>query len=203
MNLKQFLSNNNINITEGHIGENEELSNELKKIIYKQFIDLNSPNILKCMEIGFNGGHSAEIFLSSFKNTHLISFDIGTHDYVYKSKQYIDEKYPNQHKLVIGNSNDTIPIFIQNNPDLKFDIIFIDGSHNFDIVIKDMENCMNLCHKDTIIIMDDTMYKKDWVKSWNIAPNLVWDTYKINNKIIEMCSIDVAEGRGMSYGKFN
>ena len=60
------LLNNKIDITEGNISESLELSNELKKIDYKQFISLNSPS-LKCMEIGFNGGHSAEIFLSSFK----------------------------------------------------------------------------------------------------------------------------------------
>jgi hypothetical protein len=40
------------------------------------------------MNIGFNDGHSAEIFLQTNKNLKLTSFDLGEHDYVNVSKEY-------------------------------------------------------------------------------------------------------------------
>lgn len=45
----------------------------------------NKPN-LKVMEIGFNAGHSAEIFLQNNKELTLTSFDLGGHNYVMAAK---------------------------------------------------------------------------------------------------------------------
>jgi hypothetical protein len=35
------------------------------------------------MEIGFNGGHSAELFLKNNTDIHLTSFDVDVHSYLY------------------------------------------------------------------------------------------------------------------------
>jgi predicted O-methyltransferase YrrM len=115
------------------------------------------------MEIGFNAGHSAEIFLQNNKDLILTSFDLGIHNYVNTAKEYIDITYPNRHTLILGDSTKTIPIYLENNKDTKFDIIFIDGGHEYEIAKADMENCFHLAHKDTIIVLDDTIFTRGWV----------------------------------------
>jgi hypothetical protein len=49
--------------------------------------------ITRIMEIGFNAGHSAELFLKH-SSAHVTSFDLGDHD-----KEYIDA-YPGRHSLM-------------------------------------------------------------------------------------------------------
>ena len=104
------------------------------------------------------------------KDLTLTSFDLGEHNYVTHAKEYINNTYPNRHRLIIGDSRITLPIYLKNNKDTKFDIIFIDGGHDYNIAKTDMENCFHLAHKDTIVILDDTMFTKGWAAGWNIGP---------------------------------
>ena len=76
------------------------------------------------MEIGFNAGHSAELFLK-YTSAHVTSFDLGDHPYVTHAKEYIDAYYPGRHSLILGDSTVTVPKCIG-----KYDIIFIDGGHS-------------------------------------------------------------------------
>jgi predicted O-methyltransferase YrrM len=154
------------------------------------------------MEIGFNAGHSAEVFLQNNKDLILTSFDLGDHDYVTTAKEYIDTTYPNRHTLILGNSKTSIPIYLKNNKETKFDIIFIDGGHDYDIAKADMENCFHLAHKDTIVILDDTIFTKGWEQSWTIGPTRTWLEHLEQNKIIELTRKDYCYGRGMAWGKY-
>ena len=158
-------------------------------------------NIKRVLEIGFNGGHSAELFLSTNPNIELVSFDIGCHDYVSLGKNFIDQNYPNRHELVIGDSLKTVPKYSINKG--LFDIIFIDGGHDYKVSKGDLINCKRLSHKDTIVIMDDTMRKKVWKKPWNNGPNRAWDEGIKEGIIKELGSEDFEIGRGQSWGKYN
>ena len=154
------------------------------------------------MEIGFNAGHSAEVFLQNNTELTLTSFDLGQHNYVTTAKEYIDTTYPNRHKLFLGDSRITIPIYLKNNKDTKFDIIFIDGGHQYEIAKADMENCFHLAHKDTIVVLDDTIFTKGWEKDYTIGPTRTWTEHLQQNKIIELNRKDYCIGRGMSWGKY-
>jgi predicted O-methyltransferase YrrM len=161
----------------------------------------NKPNI-NVMEIGFNAGHSAEVFLENNKELTLTSFDLGAHKYVSTAKEYIDATYPNRHNLILGDSRKTIPTYLKNNKHIKFDVIFIDGGHSYEIAKADMENCFYLAHKDTIVILDDTIFTQGWEKPYTIGPTRTWMEHLQQNKIVELNRRDYSKGRGMSWGKY-
>lgn len=194
MSLTHFLNKRGLHSSEGYSQQFPPQVEDLIKLT-------NKPNI-NVMEIGFNAGHSAEVFLQNNKELTLTSFDIGEHHYVNTAKQYIDATYPNRHNLIIGDSRITIPNYLENNQDTKFDVIFIDGGHDYEIAKADMENCFHLAHKDTIVILDDTIYTKDWEKPYTIGPTRTWTEHLQQNKLVELNRIDYCDGRGMSWGKY-
>jgi predicted O-methyltransferase YrrM len=102
----------------------------------------------------------------------------------------------------LGDSRKTVPTYLQQNPDTKFDVIFIDGGHSYEIANADMENCFLFAHPDTIVILDDTMFTAGWVQIWNQGPNRVWTEYLQQHKIEEIKRADYGSGRGMSWGKY-
>jgi predicted O-methyltransferase YrrM len=194
MSITTFLNNRGFHSFGGY-------SQQVPKQVEDLKILTNKPN-LNVMEIGFNAGHSAEVFLQNNKELTLTSFDLGGNDYVNAAKEYIDATYPNRHNLILGDSRITIPIYLKNNKDSKFDIIFIDGGHTYEIAKTDMENCFHLAHKDTIVMLDDTIFTKGWEKGYTIGPTRTWTEHLKQNKIIELNRKDYCNGRGMCWGKY-
>ena len=115
----------------------------------------SQPDVKRILEIGFNAGHSADLFLSCNPNATVISFDLGQHQYVLTAKEYIDATYPSRHTLALGDSRQTVPSYIDAYPDEKFDLIFIDGGHEYDIAKCDVINCKRVAHSKTTVIVDD------------------------------------------------
>lgn len=194
MSLTSFLNSKGFNKFEGYI---QQVPQQVEDLINLT----NKPNI-NVMEIGFNAGHSSEIILKNNNELTLTSFDLGTHQYLKHGKEYIDVTYPNRHTLILGDSKKTIPNYIIKNPNTKFDVIFIDGGHDYKTAKSDMENCFHLAHSDTIVILDDTMFTKDWIKAWTIGPTRTWTEFLQKNKIIELNRKDYCNGRGMCWGKY-
>lgn len=194
MSITNFLNNKGFYSFEGY---SQQVLEQVKDLINLS----NKPNI-NVMEIGFNAGHSAEVFLQNNKYLTLTSFDLGAHNYVMTAKEYIDATYPNRHNLILGDSRTTIPIYLKNNKDIKFDIIFIDGGHDYEIANADIDNCFHLAHKDTIVILDDTIFTQGWEQHYTIGPTRTWMEHLQQNKIIELNRKDYCNGRGMSWGKY-
>lgn len=121
-------------------------------------------------EIGFNVGFSSYAFLSAHPETKVISFDLGGHRGTKFAKKLIDKRFPGRHTLIYGDSTKTVPEFTTKNPDLRFDLFFIDGGHEYEIAKTDIMNVKPLCTGKTIVVMDDLTPWRDWGK----GPTKAW-----------------------------
>jgi predicted O-methyltransferase YrrM len=193
MSLTEFLLEHGITELEGNIEQVPDQKNELIKL---------SKNINTAMEIGFNAGHSAELFLKNNPTLNLTSFDLGDHGYLLIGKQYIDKMFPGRHTLILGDSRLSVPKFIKDHPQTKFDLLFIDGGHDYEIAKADLENCKQLAHKDSLFIMDDTIYSGDYYE-YNLGPNKAILEAHDSQLIKNVKCIDFQSGRGMTIGNYN
>jgi hypothetical protein len=134
---------------------------EEKQYINKQLnlyeLSKSADNIL---EIGFNLGNSALIYLLSNPNSKIVCFDICVHKYVKLCFNYLDKLFPDRMILIEGDSTVTIPNFYEKKYDNFFDLVHIDGGHLKDVPHKDFMNTYPMAKK--LIIFDD-----DWVQHIN------------------------------------
>ena len=150
----------------------------------------NKSKFKNVMEIGFNVGHSANTFLTNGRFCNVTSFDLAEHSGTKIGKEYIDEKFPNRHNLIIGNSRKTVTEFAETNK-LKFDFILIDGDHSRDGAIADILNCKMLAHPDTILVVDDVVQNKRCRRvSWCRGPYQAWSQMKKENVVTELGCCD-------------
>lgn len=135
-------------------------------------------------EIGFNAGFSSLAFLSASPAVRVVSFDIGCHDVVDIAKEFVDAQYPGRHELVLGDSASSVPRYRAQNPDVAFDIVFIDGGHEYEQARADILNMRALSHPGTSVIVDDLT---PWLW-WGEGPTRAW-TEAISQEIIEPIEI--------------
>ena len=122
-------------------------------------------------ETGFNTGGSSRVFLSARPDTSVVSFDLGEHgSSVRKAKADVDRAFPNRHELLLGDSTETVPAYAKAHPDKRFDLIFVDGGHDYAIAKADLLNFRAMSHANTIVVIDDLT--PWWV--WGQGPTEVW-----------------------------
>lgn len=149
------------------------------------------------LEIGFNAGHSSDFWLGH-PGVSVVSFEITPHKHTLLGKQYIDEKYPGRHEMVWGDSTITIPKF-ETRP---FDLIFIDGGHEVEVARADIMNCMRFAGPETVVIMDDVIYEHTLAAKYTVGPTRAWMEFIRISALEETFHVDLADGRGMSIGRY-
>lgn len=117
----------------------------------------SSPGIQNVCEVGFNSGHSALAFLEGIPNSRVISFDLGAHQYVTVAFEVLNNMYPDRLTLVLGDSKQTIADFIEDNPDFRCNLLFVDGSHEYDGVLHDLRNFRKMANQTFghMVVVDD------------------------------------------------
>lgn len=92
-------------------------------------------NFKSMMEIGFNAGHSSSIMLTLFEDIEINSCDIGMYEITERNGELVKERFGDRFNLHIFDSTKLKPEFIAN----KYDIMFIDGAHDYGPVTSDMK----------------------------------------------------------------
>jgi len=140
----------------------DELLNKQKNLMY---LGEKAKDIL---EIGFNAGHSALLFLLSNTHSKLVCFDNCKHKYTEKCYEYLRKKFGDRIELIKGDSNKKLTEYYYRNSK-RFDLLHIDGGHDNIVANNDFFNCYKLAKEDSIIIWDDV-----WLQSLQI----LWNKYK-------------------------
>lgn len=173
--LDQYLQEQKAVVTEGHISVEdcgkEEFFTEL----------LHKESWVKTVgEIGFNAGHSSVTFLAGNPACQVVSFDIMVHPYAKIGKRFIDASYPSRHILVEGDSLKSVPAFFRAHPSVRFDLIFIDGGHDFSTAYGDLVNMRRLATSETLVVVDDINYPSV-ASAWDrcVARGIIRETQRI------------------------
>jgi predicted O-methyltransferase YrrM len=122
-------------------------------------------------EIGFNAGCSSYALLRYVPDATVVSFDLGEHTSIAVNKRLIDKRFPGRHTLISGDSRETVPAFADSNPDLQFDLVFIDGGHDYEVAHADIVNMRRLSSDSTAVVMDDLV---PWAP-YGAGPTKAWE----------------------------
>lgn len=80
-------------------------------------------------------------------------------DQAYENAKHNTSPWKDQITLIRGYSEDVLRSAIESGQGLcgikTFDFLYIDGAHDEDSVYEDFENCMELAHSGSIVLLDD------------------------------------------------
>ena len=163
---------------------------------------VEAPFINTVCETGFNAGHSTFAWLESNTKTHVYSFDLGIHDYARPMADYLRTRYPGRLNVTWGDSTLTLPDFHRRNPDVKCDLLIVDGGHTNPICQSDFNTFMDMANVDNIVMLDNY---PDTRLRWMEDLGNVWERAKRRGDLIEIfgCSFEPDSPHGFSVGRYN
>lgn len=177
----------NSHINEGYMSKEQEQ-------IFKQELSQYTKEIRFILEIGLNGGHSAEMFCQAKPDADFYSVDLGHHSYTPVAVDFMTKKYGKRFTYIKGDSTKILPKLIRDKILPKFDLIYIDGGHSFKVIKSDLNSCFHLAHKETIVWIDD--YRFDVLN----AVNKMVDRGKL--KVIKVLSCGKKHPKRWAVAKF-
>ncbi|KAF4726710.1 hypothetical protein FOZ63_030459 [Perkinsus olseni] len=119
-----------------------------------------SPWISTICETGFNAGHSAAVFLIANPSARLITFDLGQFEYTMHNLRLAAQLFPDRFEYVLGDSYYALPDVIDKYPDLRCDLVFVDGSHTAEGAYNDIKNFHKIASCRNWLLADDTGFKE-------------------------------------------
>jgi predicted O-methyltransferase YrrM len=149
-------------------------------------------------EIGFNTGLSSHAFLEAHPDVEVVSFDLGATRWVPTAKKLIDRRFPGRHTLILGDSRETVPKFKASNPEVAFDLVFIDGGHAYEIARADLVNMHELASDSTAVIMDDLVPQF----AFGAGPTKAWNDAIIEGLVRQEERVRDGRMRGWALGRY-
>ena len=178
--------------TRSHLMHNP---NELSDLIFflKEYEKIKRKKISNFLEIGFNSGILNTILNKSFKFEQIVAIDTFTSEI--SSTDLLANLKRKNLVLVCGSSNkkenlQTIKKF------QPYDLIFVDGSHEYNDVKKDLNNYCKMLSDDGILIAHD-IYSLEFLgvnKAWNEFKRQNNFSFKefVNRKYFFVCGVGLA-----------
>ena len=123
--------------------------------LIKSYLDqFETPSIL---EIGLDRGITSIPVITHLARTHeaflFFGLDVLIQESLKITLNYIDYSEKQSVRLCQGNSLEVLPKLAAQN--VKFDVLLIDGDHNYYTVTKELEHLDNLTHEKSLVIIDD------------------------------------------------
>ena len=124
--------------------------------LVKQFLH-QLPHVPSVLEIGVDRGVtflSLSTYMARTKQEFLaIGVDIKVQDAVGIMLAHLDLQPKQAAYLLEGNSLDVLPKMIEQG--MKFDVVMLDGDHNYHTVSSELKSLGSLVHDHSIIVVDD------------------------------------------------
>lgn len=179
-------------------------SQSTQSIEQKKYLESLSEHFQEVLEIGFNGGHSAEIFLKCNPLSNVTSIDLGYWYYCKFGNEYLSQLYPNRLNVIFRDSIQALESNKFIKKDKKFNLIYIDGNHTYHYAYNDLLNCKKFADSDTILIMDDIVLDEKYRSNSNKGPTEAWLNLVSQKEIIEIEYQKFSEfNRGLAIGKYS
>ncbi|CAE7365315.1 unnamed protein product [Symbiodinium natans] len=150
--------------TEGTIASSE-------KAFSMYFNVARGPTVQNICEVGFNAGHSTAIYLNANPQAKVYSFDIGQFPYTRGNAQLMQELFPDRFEYISGPSAETVKAFAEERPDVRCDVISVDGDHSTAGTLADLENFRKLASCRNWVLMDDAGWNST-NSAWQMAKDL-------------------------------
>ena len=148
------------------------------------------PENFKYLEIGSLEGNSALFIINNFKVKKVVCVDIWE-DENFKEEQHKNfnnyKKNINEFSNIVETFKGTSDAFFLKQKD-KYDVIYIDGSHETDQVYKDIKNSWNILNVNGILICDDYFYGNIYKNPDNV-PSIAIN--KFVNELLENNSVGI------------
>ena len=150
------------------------------------------PRVETVCEIGFNAGHSAATVMLANPRVDVISFDIGRFAYTADAASINHDLFPGRQILVTGKSQQTVPAFFGQFPEKRCNVLFVDGSHEYEDTAADLRNFRALANESFhIVVIDDVedmtaAHQPAWKQRNGNGPADAWDGLRNTGEIVEI-----------------
>jgi len=151
-------------------------------------------------ETGFNAGQSALLWLLA--GARVVSFDLALHPYVEPAHLFLQARFPGMLELVKGDSRDTISKYANAHPEMRCDIVHVDGGHNNDLPLSDLRGLRRLAHPGTLLVMDDVQCRL--MSQWCAEPTDNWHAAQHEGLVAEhSCYTNHDTTKGLCLGTYS
>ena len=190
-------------ILKPHQLSNSSLKNSNFFLFYGQNEGHKNEAVQQILEIGFNAGHSSELFLINNPQSTITSIDLGYWYYCKFGSEYLKKQYPGRINVIFKDSLSALKDFNTVPNGSIFDLIYIDGNHTYEYAYNDLKNCRKFANKDTVVLLDDVVVEDKYRTLSNTAPTKVWKEF-VSEEFIFQIEIKHFKdiNRGIAIGKY-
>lgn len=146
----------NTELQEHPLNHISSLTKKNGSLVYRIIEKYNCQNILELSH--FAGSNSLYL---GIRNQQKKLISIGNKNMISHQSTLLNIK---NHDVIIGKIND---LLIPTLKELKLiDLAFIDGNHSTESTLNIFNQCLEFCHKDSIIIFDKISHSKEKIATW-------------------------------------